>query len=62
MPDENDDDATSVRGVRRENARPGVGAIRSKSRESTDPENELRLDSWIQEYPGWILAWRRSTR
>ena len=33
----------------RENARPGVGAIRKQSRESRNPEKEeLRLDSWIQ--------------
>ena len=38
LPDENDDAAIWVRGIRRENARPGVGVIRSQSRESRDPE------------------------
>ena len=38
MPDENDDAAAGVRGVRRENATPGVGAIRTQSRESRNPE------------------------
>ena len=38
MSDENDDTATSVRGITRKNARPGVGAIRLQSRESRDPE------------------------
>ena len=34
LPDENDNAAASLRGIRRENARPGVGAIRTQSRES----------------------------
>ena len=38
MPDENDNAAASVRGIRRENARPGVGTIRTQSRESRNPE------------------------
>ena len=38
LPDENDDDAASVRAIIRENARPGVGAIISQSRESRNPE------------------------
>ena len=29
LPDENDNTAASVHGIRRENARPGVGAIRT---------------------------------
>ena len=40
LPDENDDAAASVRGIRRENARPGVGAIRTQSRESRNPKGE----------------------
>ena len=39
LPDENDD-AAGVRGITRENARPGVSAIRTHSRESRDPERE----------------------
>ena len=38
LPDENGNTAASVRVIRRENARPGVGAIRSQSRETRDPE------------------------
>ena len=38
LPDENDDAAASVRGIRRENARPRVGEIRTQSRRSRDPE------------------------
>ena len=38
MPDENNDAAASVRGITRKNARPAVGAIRSQSRESRNPE------------------------
>ena len=38
MSDENDNAAAGVRGIRRENARPGVGAIRTQSRESRNPE------------------------
>ena len=38
MPDENDNAATSLGGIMRENARPGVGVIRSQSRESRNPE------------------------
>ena len=38
MPDENDNAAASVRAIRRENARPGVGTIRAQSRESRNPE------------------------
>ena len=38
--DENDNAAASVRGIRRENARPGVGTIRTQSRESRNPERE----------------------
>ena len=38
LPDENDDAAASVHGIMRENARPGVGAIRMQSRESRNPE------------------------
>ena len=38
LPDENDNAAASVRGIRRENAGPGVGAIRAQSRESRNPE------------------------
>ena len=38
LPDENDDTAASLRGIKRENARPGVGAIRTQSRESRGPE------------------------
>ena len=38
MPDENDNAAARVRGIRRENARPGVGAIRAQSREPRNPE------------------------
>ena len=34
MPDENDNAAAGVRGIMRENARPGVGTIRTQSRES----------------------------
>ena len=37
MPDENDDAAAGVRDITRENARPGVGAIRMQSRESRNP-------------------------
>ena len=46
--DEKDDDTANV--ITRENARPGVGAIRSQSRESRiwKKEDELRLDFWIQ--------------
>ena len=49
MPVENDDATTSVRGITREHARPGVGAIRSQNRESRirKEEYEVRLDSWI---------------
>ena len=32
LPDENDDAAASVRVIRRENARPGVGAMTTQSR------------------------------
>ena len=38
MPDKNDDAATSVRGITRENVRPRVGAIRLQSRESKNLE------------------------
>ena len=38
LPDENNDAAASVRGIRREIDKPGVGAIRSQSRESRDLE------------------------
>ena len=38
MPDENDDAAASVRGIRKKNARPGVGAIRAQKRESRNPK------------------------
>ena len=38
MPGENDDAAAGMGGIRRENARPGVGAIRMQSRESRNPE------------------------
>ena len=38
MSDENDNAATGMRGIRRENARPGVGAIRTQNRESRNPE------------------------
>ena len=38
LPDENDNAAASVRGITRENARPGVGAIRTQNRESRNPE------------------------
>ena len=37
MHDENDDAVSSVRGITRENARPGVGAIRTQSRASRNP-------------------------
>ena len=40
LPDKNDDAAASVRGIGRENARPGVGAIRTQSRKSRNPERE----------------------
>ena len=39
LPDENDNAAASVRVIRRENVRPGVGAIRMQSRE---PRNQER--------------------
>ena len=38
LPDENNDATANVRGIKKENARSGVGAIRSQSRESRDPE------------------------
>ena len=38
LPNENDNAAASVRGIRRENARPGVGTISTQSRESRNPE------------------------
>ena len=38
LPDENDDTAASVCGIRRENTRPEVGAIRKLSRESRNSE------------------------
>ena len=38
LPDENDDAAAGMCGITRENARPGVGAIRMQSRESRDPK------------------------
>ena len=38
LPDENDNAAAGVRVIRRKNARPGVGAIRTQSRESRNPE------------------------
>ena len=38
MPDETDNAAASVRGIRRENGRPGMGAIRTLSRESRNLE------------------------
>ena len=37
LPDENDT-AASMRGITREHARPGMGAIRMQSRESRNPE------------------------
>ena len=40
MLEENDDTAASVCGITRENARPGMGAIRTQSRESRNPERE----------------------
>ena len=43
LPDENNDAATSVRDIRREIDKPGVGAIRSQSRESRD----LERGRWI---------------
>ena len=38
MSDENDNAAASVRGIGRENAKLGVGAIRAQSREPRNPE------------------------
>ena len=38
MPDKNDDTAASVRGIRREIARPEVGVIKAQSGESRNPE------------------------
>ena len=38
LPDENDYATASVRGMKRENARTGVDAIRTQSRESRNPE------------------------
>ena len=35
---ENDDAAASVRGIRKESARPGAGVIRLQSRESRNPK------------------------
>ena len=43
MPDYNDDTAASVRGIRRKNAKPEVGAIRTQSRESRNPERGRRV-------------------
>ena len=43
MPDENDNAAAGVRGIRRENARPGVGAIRTQSKEFRNPERGRRV-------------------
>ena len=40
VPDENDDTAASMHGIMRENARPGVGVIRTQSRESRNLERE----------------------
>ena len=49
LSDKNDNAAVSMCGVRRENARPGVGAIRTQSRAENPgiqkEEDELRLDS-----------------
>ena len=43
LPDENDNAATIVRGIRRENARLGVGVIRAHSRESGIRRENARL-------------------
>ena len=55
LPDENYDADASVRGITKENARQGVGAIRTQSREFRNLEKDkLRLDSWIQKRStGW---------
>ena len=39
--DESDDAVASVRDIKRENAGPAVGAIRSQSGESRDPERGI---------------------
>ena len=49
LPDKNDDAATSVRGIRRENARPGVGAVRTQSRESRNLERGRRVKIGFQD-------------
>ena len=43
MPDESDDTAASVRGITRKNARPGVGAIRTQSREPKNLERGVKI-------------------
>ena len=44
LPDENDDAAAaSVCGMRRENARPGVGAIKTQTRRSRNSERGRRV-------------------
>ena len=48
QPDKSDNAASSVRGITRENARPGMGAIRIENSGIRKDEEQLRLDSWIQ--------------
>ena len=43
LPGENDNAAASVRGIGGENARPAVGAIKTQSRESRNPERGRRV-------------------